>query len=39
MRPKTENTITDGSGNAQVGHNTGEIHIGLTFEQHQQALK
>lgn len=38
MRPKTENSITDGSGNAQIGHNTGEIHIGLTFEQHQQAL-
>src|SRR6056297_2893578 len=38
MRPRTENSITDGSGNAQIGHNTGEINVGLTFEQHQQAL-
>lgn len=39
MRPRTDNSIEQGSGNTQIGHNTGEIKIGLTFEQHQQALK
>ena len=38
MRSTTDNSITDGSGNAQIGHNTGEINVGLTFEEHQQAL-
>ncbi len=38
MRPKTDNSIEHGSGNTQIGRNTGEVHVGLTFEQHQQAL-
>ncbi len=38
MRPKTDNSIEHGSGNTQIGHNTGEVHVGLTFEQHQHAL-
>ena len=39
LGPKTDNKITDGNHNAQIGHNTGSVVIGLTFEQHQLALE
>lgn len=39
LGPKTENKVEDGDGNTQVGHNSGTMNVGLTFEQHQTALK
>lgn len=37
--PKTDNSVGSGDGNTQIGHNTGTIQIGLTFEQHEAALE
>jgi len=39
LGPKSDNSITDGDGNTQVGHNSGTVTVGLTFEQHQAALE
>ncbi|MFT5630891.1 MAG: tetratricopeptide (TPR) repeat protein [Gammaproteobacteria bacterium] len=39
LGPKTDNTIECGDGNTQFGHNSGTVTVGLTFEQHQTALK
>ena len=33
LGPKSENKITDGDGNTQVGHNSGEVNIGISVEQ------
>ena len=33
LGPKSENQITDGDGNTQVGHNSGEVNIGISVEQ------
>lgn len=36
LGPKTDNAITDGDGNVQVGHNAGTITSGYTPERHEQ---
>ena len=38
-RPTTDNSIENGDGNTQVGHNSGTVTIGLTFAEHETALK
>ena len=38
LGPKQTNKIEDGSGNTQMGDNSGSVTIGLTFEQHQKGL-
>jgi tetratricopeptide (TPR) repeat protein len=39
LGPKTENSVTDSQNVNQVGHNSGTIHIGLTFEQHERNVR
>ena len=36
---RTDNAISDGDHNTQIGHNAGTIQIGLTFEQHEAAVE
>ncbi len=39
MGPKTENTVTDSQNVSQVGHNSGSIQIGLTFQEHEKNVR
>ncbi len=39
LGPKTDNTVTDSQNVSQVGHNSGTIQIGLTFQEHEQNVR
>jgi tetratricopeptide (TPR) repeat protein len=39
LGPKTDNSVTDSQNVNQVGHNSGTMNIGLTFEQHEQNVR
>ncbi|OYU17484.1 MAG: hypothetical protein CFE34_15535, partial [Rhodobacteraceae bacterium PARR1] len=39
LGPKTDNSVTDSQDVNQVGHNSGTMNIGLTFEQHERNVR
>ena len=39
LGPKTDNSVTDSQNVNQVGHNSGTMNIGLTFEQHERNVR
>jgi tetratricopeptide (TPR) repeat protein len=39
LGPRTDNSVTDSQNVSQVGHNSGTIQIGLTFQEHEQNVR